>query len=455
MRTKLLLASIIFFHIFLLYKLIFFPYPEFFIYPYLTNHGLLPYQQILDQHFPGLMFLPINFDNLGMNDEIAARVWLVLVVTLTQILIFWVSRKILKNDSKALLVNLLYLIWQPFFEGWVLWIDTFLPLFLLPAFYLTYKILNSDKSNFKLPFLLGLFLGIGVVFKQVLIPLSGMIFLYIIWQKKDLKIIKFFLLGFLAPVLLMLYYLYSIGVLADFWYWTVIFNLTTFARFGRKIPFLSGIVRVDFVTIFSGLVLFSQRKKIAILLMIFIIGSLLAIYARFDFIHFQPSLPFILIATVAGFSAIWKQKWAKLILACYLLVVVWWLFIFYKGHLSTQVKFFDQDTKLIAAKIKQNTHPGEHIFIFGTVPHLYQMSQTLPAGDVFIFQFPWFMMVTEERLLDGIKKDKPEIIVADRTVEIEGNKITNFAKKLDKYILENYQNFDMVGTTQIMRKISR
>jgi len=129
------LAIVIVIHIFALSKLIFFPYPEFFIHPYLTANGLIPYKQILDQHFPGLMFLPVNFDNLGVNDEYIARIWLIAVVVITQLLLFLISKEILKSNKKALIVNLLYLIWQPFFEGWVLWLDTFLPLFLLPAYH--------------------------------------------------------------------------------------------------------------------------------------------------------------------------------------------------------------------------------------------------------------------------------------------------------------------------------
>ena len=74
MLSKLILVLILITHVFILTKLVFFPYPELFIYPYLTNHGLKPYSQILDQHFPGLMFLPINFDNLGMNNEVSARI---------------------------------------------------------------------------------------------------------------------------------------------------------------------------------------------------------------------------------------------------------------------------------------------------------------------------------------------------------------------------------------------
>lgn len=450
--TKFILILIILAHLIILSKLIFFPYPELFIYPYLTNHGLKPYSQILDQHFPGLMFLPINLDNLGMNDEIVARIWLITVVAITQLLIFWVSRMVLKSSSKALLVNLSYFIWQPFFEGWVLWIDSFLPLFLLPAFYLLYKIVLSNKNNFKLPFLLGLFLGIAIILKQIVIPLASLIFLYLLWQKRDLKVVVNFLAGILLPVGIMIYYLFSIGVLKDFWYWTVIFNLTTFAQYGKKAPFFSGVARVGFITAFSFLAFFLKDKKLAQTLVIFIIGSLMAIYARFDFVHFQVALPFVLIAQVAGFTTVRDRIWTKFVLVGYLVVTVWWLSIFYSGHLSNQVMFFDPQTKMVADKIKQYTKAGDKIFIFGAVPHLYQMTQTKPAGDLFVFQFPWFVMVTEGRLLEGLKKDHPEIVVSDRTVEIEKQKLVEFAKRLDKYIQQNYQPVDQVGSTQILRK---
>ncbi len=440
-----MLILIIAAHLSVLSKLIFFPYPEFFVYPYLTNAGLKPYSQILDQHFPGLMFLPFNFDNLGMNDEIVARMWLMALVIITQLLIFFVSREIFKSEKKALVVNLLYLIWQPFFEGWVLWIDTFLPLILLPAFYALYK----DKI-----FLTGLLLGMGIVFKQVLIPLSGLVLIYLIWEIRKMRVIGRYLFGLSLPVILMVTYFFSIGVIKDFWYWTIVFNLTTFAQYGRKGPFFTGVARVGFAIAASCGVFFSKDKRMVKTLIIFVLGSLAALYARFDFVHFQPALPFVLIATVLGFSAIWKQKWARLILTGYLVVIVWWLSVFYSGHLSNKVMFFDEHTKAIAQKIRQYTKEGDKIFIFGAVPHLYQMTKTKPAGDVFVFQFPWFVMVTEERLLEGLKKDHPEIVVSDRTVAIEGQKITEFGKGLDEYIQQNYQAVDQVGSTQILRKFT-
>ena len=103
----LFLGLILFAHGFILTKLIFFPYPELFVYPYLTNQGLAPYSQILDQHFPGLMFLPLNFDNLGMNNEISARIWLISIVLVTHLLLFFIARSILKSGKSSSMTSLI------------------------------------------------------------------------------------------------------------------------------------------------------------------------------------------------------------------------------------------------------------------------------------------------------------------------------------------------------------
>lgn len=453
MKTKFLLILTMLIHGFLLTKLLFAPYPELFVYPYLTNQGLKPYSQILDQHFPGLMFLPINLDNLGMNTPETARAWLILIVLLTHLLIFYIGKQILKSEQKALVVNLLYLAWQPYFEGWVLWIDNFLPLILLPAFYYIYRFSEAKKQRYLI--LAGLFFGVGVVFKQVLIPFAGLVFLYLFWQQRQIKTFLYFGAGFLPPVFLMVLYFFSIGVFNDFWYWTITYNLTVFNEFGKKPPFFTGLVRICFMLIIAGALIFAKNKKIIQLLLLFIFGSLLAIYARFDFVHFQPALPFVLLATAVGFFGI-KEKFGfkkfMVPVICYMLITIWWQNIFYKGHISDQVLFFGADIKQIASIIEKETDPGEKIFIFGTLPHLYQMTKTLPAGDVFVFQFPWFIRVTENRILEGIKRDRPNIIVSDRTVEIEGQKIVDFAPKIDKYIHENYHEFDRVGENRILKR---
>ncbi len=439
----LILGVILLLHSLILNKLIFFPYPELFIYPYLTNQGLKPYQQILDQHFPGLMFLPINFNNLGMTTPEIARIWLIAVVLLTHLLLFFISKDFFKSDKKALFVNLLYLVWQPFFEGWVLWIDSFLPLLLLPAFYFLYK---------RRPFATGLFLGGAIVFKQVVIPLSFLIFIYILWERRKIKDVAVYFIGLFIPIIAMLGYLFSIGVLKDFWYWTVTFNLTIFANYGRKFaPTVGHILRVALVFGAGGLVLRFWNERTVQILVIFLLGALATAISRFDFVHFQPALPFALLATVYGLGRL--RGLGKLgVTTFYGLILVWWLVIFYKGHLGDKIFFFDKQIYELVSKIKQYTKEGDKIFVYGAVPHLYQMSNTLPAGDIFVFQFSWFLQVSEDRILRGLRKDIPEVIVANRNAEIEGQEIKDYAKKLDQYILQNYQPIDRVGSYVILRR---
>lgn len=442
--VKVFLFFIISVHLFLLTKLIFFPFPELFIYPYLTNHGLKPYSQILDQHFPGLMFLPINLDNLGMNDENIARLWLMGIVFVTHLLLFIISKLFLKSSKKALVVSFLYLIWQPFFEGWVLWIDTFLPILLLPAFYFLHK----SKL-----FLTGLLIGLSIVFKQVLLPLAGLIFIYIFWEKRNLKSLINYSAGVLLPILLMLLYFFSIGVLVDFWYWAVIFNLTVYAQSGRGLgPTVSHLIRVTMVFGTSFITLLRIKEKEAQILIIFLVGTLFSLSTRFDFVHFQPILPFALISTVYGVEKIGKKMLIKILGLGYVMITIWWLSSFYKGYIGDKVFFFDSETIQIAEKIKQYTIPGEKVFVFGGAPHLYQMSDTLPAGDIFIFQFPWFFEVSQQRILEGIKKDQTNIIVYDSSSKIEESLIIEFGKVINEYILANYEKIDQVGQTQILRK---
>ncbi len=433
----LFLFLILLVHGFILTRLIYFPYPELFIYPYLTNHGLKPYSQILDQHFPGPMFLPINLDNLGMNTPEAARIWSIVIVLIIQIMLFVIGSKIFKNKTKALLINFLYLAWQPFFEGWILWIDNFLPLLLLPAFY------ALTKSRF---FITGILLGISIIFKQVFIPLAIFAALYVFWKEKKIKPAAIFLIGVFIPIILMLIYFAYIGVLKDFWYWTVVFNLTTYAQFGRGIePSAAHLTRVLVVFGSSLFVLRSIRSKEVQILLIFLIGALLGLSTRFDFVHFQPALPFAILATVYGLRRF-------VVIALYGLVAIWWMIIFYKGHLGDRVISFDTETLQLAAKVESYTNPQDKIFVFGGAPQLYQMTNTLPPGNVFVFQFPWFLKVAENRILEGIKKDQPNIIVSNRNALVEDLKISDFAKNIDQYILENYEKIDSVGNTEILRK---
>jgi hypothetical protein len=390
------------------------------------------------------MFLPVNFDNLGMTTPQSARVWLMAIVGIIHILLFKLSNLVFNNWKKVLFVNVLFLIWQPFFEGWVLWLDSFLPIFLLSAAIFAIK---------KKYLIAGFIIGLGVVFKQTLFPFALLFPFYILWERKSFKYFSYYFALTLLPIAVMTVHLLSIGVLADFWYWTIVFNLTEFARDGTKAPATFGFVtRVLFVYCFSFAALFDKQKKIVVILFIFLLGALVGVFDRADFVHFQPSLPFVLLLTVMGFDYIKKKKIFIPLIGIYIFVMLWWQFIFYKGHISDKIFFYDKETLDLVAKIKHYTKEGDTIFVFGGVPHLYQMTDTLPPGGIFIFQFPWFMIVAEDRILQGIIKDKPKIIVSQKDNFIEGMQIKDFASKINTYITENYEIVDKIGEIQILKE---
>ncbi len=450
-KSFLILLLLILLHGFIMTKLIFFPYPEFFVYPYLTNEGLKPYSQIFDQHFPGLMFLPFNLDNLGMNDEFSARWWLIGLIGMTHLLIYFISFRIFNNKWKALIANIFYLLWQPYLEGWMLWIDNFMPLFLLPAFYYSYLSISEKKNSNRNIFFTGFFLSLGILFKQMAIPLTALVFLLIWFYEKRFSVIWPFVLGLLPITLLTGAYLLSINVLKDFWYWTVTYNLTTFAAYGRKPAYATGLIKIIFIYSIIFFSYLSSNKKLIICLLVFIIGGLSGDIARFDLVHFQTSLPFLSILFAEVFFLIRKTKFKIYFYVFYILVIIFWMLTFYKGHLSDKVYFFDESTKNIINKVRDYTEEKERIFLFGVSPHIYQQSQTLPTGDIFVFQFPWFLMETEDKFLKALQNNPPNLIVADSNMEIEGVKLKDYAKSIDMFIESRYEAFDRSDNVIFLR----
>lgn len=443
------------FHVYLLSKLNFFPYPELFVYPYLASHGLLPYKQIFDQHFPGLLFLPINFGTLGLTTESAARVWQYGAIFITQILLFCISAQVLKSKIKAVAVCFLYLLWQPFLQGWMLWTNNFLGIFYLSAFYFSFKALET-KKNFKVIFLAGLTFGLATVFKQVALPVAGLTFIYLWFFQRTFKTFVSYAIGYGLPLLGMLGWLGLLGVIGDWWFWTVQFNLTTYARMGGKAPTWGELIRLTFVYL-PSLASFYRAKgdslKLAGLLAVFIWGGMFGGGHRFDLTYFQPSLPFVCIALVIGFGELKRLgKLGVLGILGYTLIAGVFLRQFYRSNSEDYVYYFDSGTQKVAEEIKKLTTSGEQIFVFGATPLLYQQTQTLPAGKVFVFQFPWFLVDGGHRIYQGLVNTKPNIVISDPTTQTDNQKITDFAPQIYSYIYSNYHLKEKIGTIEILEK---
>lgn len=434
------LILIILANVLVLSRLNFLAYPELFVYPYLTNNGLIPYRDILDQHFPGLMFLPINLGNLGMTTPEAARIWQYGIVIITHLILYLVAKKFL--GKRAILANIFFALWQPFFEGWVVWIDSFLAIFTLSSLYFL-----KDKKYFWS----GLFLGLALLFKQVVAPLIILVGIYLLFKERKFKIVFLFGLGVLIPTLFLILYITNLGIWKDFIFWTITFNMTTFAEMGRKYGTLSEWSRVIGVYGFSLFAFFDKKvREDTLLIGVFLAGSLASIYARFDFVHLQPSLPFVALLSAISINWLIKRKYLKLLIAVYVLASIFLLSQFYKGHWGDRVFFFGSTEKKVTAEIQKLSKSGDKIFALGTLPHIYQMADRLPSGNVFVFQFPWFMTTAENRILSGIVNDPPKVVIRDLEAEVEGQKLISYMPKINEYINKNYKVVGKIEEIEIM-----
>src|SRR3989344_314262 len=469
-------------HLYLLSRLIFFPYPELFIYSYLTKQGLLPYKQILDQHFPGVMFFPINLATLGIDTPQEARLLHLAVVAITQVILFIVARKLFNSDFRALIVNFLYLLWQPFYEGYVLWIDTFVPIFLLIAFYCLIE--HKAKPN-KL-FLSGLFLGIALIFKQTVVPIFILLTIYLFLYTKKQSFYnsvqenptlkggdelnsdmssylgkprllrrggchKVFL-GFSIPVIILGVYILLIGVGYDFIYWTFIFNITTFAEMGRKYPNFADILKT--VPLFGSsvflLIYFYYIKafKNVALVAIFFVGSLAFAYARFDLIHLQPALPFAILLVVILLNHF--KYYGKLFLFAFIVFSIITPISFIKSHSGKKILFFTDFEKQTVVEVKKYAKPGDSIFAMGTFHHVYQMTDPLPPGRVFVFQFPWFMVEAQDIIYKGIISDPPKVVIRDKNASVDNMNLVSYMPNINNYVDKYYRIVNTIEGAEIL-----
>jgi len=112
------------------------------------------------------------------------------------------------------------------------------------------------------------------------------------------------------------------------------------------------------------------------------------------------------------------------------------------------------DTETVSLVNSVNMYKkGGSVFALGTYPHIYYLTNCLPPGNIFSFQFPWFMKIAEDRILEGIVTDPPDIIVRDGSAQVDGFTLVNYMEKIEDYVKKNYREINRIGSTEILVKI--
>lgn len=246
-------------------------------------------------------------------------------------------------------------------------------------------------------------------------------------------------------------YFFNLGIFNDFFYWTVTFNLTTFAQMGRKYATFNEIIKVGFVfaPAFLYLIFNLKKQRQAFLLAVFVSGTLLFAYARFDLIHLQPVLPFIAIASALFVGKLLKPLRANLIII-YILIAIIPLFKHYGRLRGDTTRFLGQKENTLAAQIIDLTQDGDPILALATTPHIYKMTHTRPAGNIFVFNFPWFLVETDARIAAAIKNDPPKLVIRDKTATTSNINLYEYMPEIAKFVDQNYELAVKIETIEIL-----
>ena len=118
--------------------------------------------------------------------------------------------------------------------------------------------------------------------------------------------------------------------------------------------------------------------------------------------------------------------------------------------MGDRVLFFGSSENKVVAEIQRLSSADEKIFALGTLPHIYQLADRLPPGNIFVFQFPWFMIEAEDRILEAVISDSPRVVIRDLTSEVEGHKLISFMPKINKYIEDKYKTVERIENIEIM-----
>ena len=394
--------------------------PEFLTFPYLVSNGLSPYSEVVDQHMPGLVLSNPNLYDLGFSDSNSYKKLYLLIVIFQMSIIGIFCKRLLAINSVVPLIffGLLHLSNY----GGSVWFETFLPVFTIPALYFLIK------GRY---YISGLLIGISFLFKQnsvlLLLPSIG----YLFYLRKA-KAVALLLVGSAIPVLFFIADLIYKDVFLEFINWAVIFNFKTYATSAFIYPNMRDLVLILLMSTLSIFTFIFSNNKIIKIVVLWFLFTIPGLFIRYNSYQFQASIPFISLYIIE-FLNIKKIRYLNRIIFIIIIFLVLLNILTTKKH-----NYNTNEIVEISGIVSEVTNDGDEIFLFGAQPHIYQLSNTIPAGRFFLYSLPWYYFEAENKQLEELVAHPPKYILFDSNSEIDGVNIRNTGAKVMNFIEKNY-----------------
>lgn len=414
-------------HIVTLFNLKFTAWPEIFSFPYLFNNGFDLYKDMVHPYTPLLtLLLSFLYKLFGYN------VWVVksitcLLVLINDLLIFRITIKLTNKSKWGIFAVIFYALTQPFLDGNQLWFDFAISTPILLGVFL---ILNKKY------FLTGIALAVAFLIKQN----SALFFApALIYAFKDKKIFRL-LVGALLTVTPFAIYLYQGSSIIDFFNWTLIYPSeywTSFPNYVQMLPTNRQFLILIILFIPSLYLLVTKEFKNKLLLFGALLISVILIYPRFSFFHFQTGIAFL--AIIFGVVNSYIKK--PILIYAYLILL---LFLTPKDW-GKNVRFVDDNSLLI--------EKSEKVYLLGSHSLNYVISNSLPPKP-WIDNYGWYFEIPgiQQKMIDGWKVDPPKFVYLSKPEQGNWYDLGTYQpKRIVEYINMNYLKVDNINTVEVWR----
>lgn len=445
-------------------------------------HGAVVYKDCLTCKLPGTQYLLALIFFIFGKSFYAARAVLFIFNALSAVIIFLIGRK-LWNKETGMVSSILFLIGIliPAYEGYYVMTEPFMVFFGLLG------VLSFFKSEHKIYLVLsGFLIGVSTLFKQ-----SGALFLAAIFMfyllklwipanrtkeylKDSIKNLSLIICSFSIPILVVVFYFWSLGALDGLIYWVFTYVSSDYGRsfyvsniFYQFIAY-SILWVLSFVSILFIAYEFITKKSKDVELFIFIVIWFLVFLYPFTIrqyghyvIQILPSA--CLLASVALIKlypilslraikeSLSKENYLKIFaIVCLLgLVLSSFAFITYSeyGLQKSRSIRFDEQLKT-AEYIKAHTSANEKIVSFSYEPSIHFLSDRNPPMKFIYYNMPEFDEKYEYHVIEQIKENNVGYIIDHRIV----NGKSRQAQHIHEFILENYEIEKQIGVFDIYRK---
>lgn len=433
-------------HVILLANTKFTLWPEMVVYPYLLNKGFLVYKDIVNPYPPALIVFLAQFAKIFGYLPAAYQILTWSIISFIDIVIFYITAKIIKNYYQASLSTLFFVILSLPFGINALWFDLVQTPLILLAFYNFYQFLkNKSSQNLYLAFLP---LIIAIFIKQQAVWLMLWFVLILIFKtrikmsslSKNFYVIATFLISIL---LIHVFLFYSTGTLKDFSFWTVYFpyfKASTMPGYVLVPKFKQLLVLLSLFLIFTPTFILPKLRINFIVLTAFFL--ILFAYPRFDYFHLIPSIALLSIAFGLSVEFYFKKIFffRPLILAALIYLSVFTVRYFINNW-QAQVRFFEPEILTAANFLRQVTNENEPVYIQNGPDQLLPLSGRIPVKP-WADEFPWYLELQEEqaKIVESLKEQNPRFVVY-KPYDIGGRyDLGSYQpEKIAHYLDENYQ----------------